>query len=96
MQPGLHPPSIVLCCHPLRGGHECLIHGRRHQRMLGGAEVLRSKDLNDLRLAVADDAAKTLAPFDGFIQRLRPNHGPAAQQFFQFDEWPIGHGEFPT
>src|SRR3990170_7761186 len=61
-----------------------------------GGIFIRAEDLHDLGLAVPNDLPEALAPFNRLVQRLHPNHRPAAQQLLQLDKRPIGHSEAPA
>src|SRR5574337_327194 len=75
---------------PLTSGHEHVLHESFSK--LNGFSFLQTasvapcasegviwpKHLHDLGLAIPDDLAEALGPFDGLVQRLDPKHRPAA------------------
>src|SRR3989337_20329 len=68
-----------------RSGAPALASGRR--------EVAGPEDPHDLGLAVPDDVAEPLGPFDDFVQRLDLHDRPAAHQLLQLDGRTVGDGE---
>src|SRR3989304_7785757 len=68
-----------------RSGAPALAAGRR--------EGAGPEDPHDLGLAVPDDVAEPLGPFDDFVQRLDLHDRPAAHQLLQLDGRTVGDGE---